>query len=69
MNVRCLSSGLGRNDAIALQMADLAFAQIQWKQYFEKGNYSTAAEHSPIYLRKSQAERERESKECLKSVE
>lgn len=30
--------------------------------YFNKGIVETAAEHSPVYLRKSQAEREREEK-------
>lgn len=33
--------------------------------YFEQGKTETAAEHLPEYLRKSQAEREREEKEAL----
>ena len=31
--------------------------------YFKEGKYETAAEHTPFYLRKSQAEREREERE------
>lgn len=31
-------------------------------RYFEQGIYESADEHSPVYLRKSQAEREREEK-------
>jgi tRNA threonylcarbamoyl adenosine modification protein YeaZ len=30
--------------------------------YFKEGKYESAAEHKPVYLRKSQAERERENK-------
>ncbi len=32
-------------------------------QLFREGRYVSAAEHAPVYLRKSQAEREREAKE------
>ncbi len=31
-------------------------------RYYEEGKTLTAAEHSPVYLRKPQAEREREEK-------
>ena len=34
--------------------------------YFEEGKIETAAEHGPDYLRKSQAEREREEREAAK---
>ncbi|XME03015.1 tRNA (adenosine(37)-N6)-threonylcarbamoyltransferase complex dimerization subunit type 1 TsaB [Lachnospiraceae bacterium C1.1] len=37
--------------------------------YYKEGKYTSAAEHAPEYLRKSQAERERENKECSKSAQ
>lgn len=36
--------------------------------YFEEGNIVTAAEHAPDYLRKPQAEREREEQEAKRNV-
>ena len=37
--------------------------------YLREGKIETAAEHAPVYLRKSQAEREREKKLCQKETE
>ena len=53
----------GMNRQRAASLARLA------AQYYNEGKYTTAAEHTPVYLRKSQAEREREMKECSKSAQ
>ena len=52
----------GMNRQSAASLARLA------QQYYSEGKYTGAEEHTPVYLRKSQAERERENKECSKSA-
>ena len=56
LNVECLFAPAHMNRQRAAAVATLGM------EYFKDGIFEDAAEHKPVYLRKSQAEREREEK-------
>ena len=56
IEVECLFAPLHVSRQSAASVAALG------RQYFEEGRYESAESHKPIYLRKSQAEREREER-------
>ena len=60
--VECLFAPLHVSHQSAASVAALG------RQYFEEGKYESAAGHKPIYLRKSQAEREREERLAAQKV-